>query len=350
MTSFGVPRVDFDALLRAVGSLAEFRDLDALRHHTVALLPSLVSTNGVAWNEVDVEHGRVEAVMEPGLVTEETAAAFVTHMGDHPVIAHVNATGDRRPYAISDFLGTREFHATGIYQHFYRHVGAEDQISFILPDPRFVVGIALNRGRRGFSERDRRILNTLRPHLVQAYRNAEDFSRLQRSVAGMEALVEQGGDGLILLDRSGAPEHWTPRAEDSFARWFESKRSAHLPAPVDAWLHDPQRTCAPPVPLLIDRDGSHLMLRAVPVPDGQALLVSEVRSEQTAALLRRLGLTGREAEVLLLLTDGHTIAASASKLGISPRTVEKHVQRGYSKLGLDNRVAATNLVRQLERD
>ena len=78
------------------------------------------------------------------------------------------------PYAISDFLGTREFHATGIYQHFYRHVGAEDQISFIFPDPRFVVGIALNRGRRGFSERDRRILNTLRPHLVQAYRNAED--------------------------------------------------------------------------------------------------------------------------------------------------------------------------------
>ena len=88
--------MDFDALLRAVGSLAEFRDLDALRHHTVALLPSLVSTNGVAWNEVDVEHGRVEAVMESGLVTEETAAAFVTHMGDHPVIAHVNATGAYR--------------------------------------------------------------------------------------------------------------------------------------------------------------------------------------------------------------------------------------------------------------
>ena len=40
---------------------------------------------------------------------------------------------------------------------------------------------------------------------------------------------------------------------------------------------------------------------------------------------------------------------AASHLGISPRTVEKHVQRGYNKLGLDNRVAATNLVRQLER-
>jgi hypothetical protein len=77
------------------------------------LLASLVPTNGAAWNEVDVERGRVEAVMEPHLVTEETAAAFISHMGDHPVITHVNATRDGRPYAISDFLATREFHATG---------------------------------------------------------------------------------------------------------------------------------------------------------------------------------------------------------------------------------------------
>ncbi len=350
MTSLGVPRADFDALLHAVGSLAEFRELDSLRRHTVGLLRSLVSTNGVAWNEVDVEHGRVEAVMEPDLVTEDTAAAFISHMGDHPVIAHVNATGDGRPYAISDFLDRRAFHATGLYQHFYRHLGAEDQISFILPDPRFVVGIALNRGRRGFSDRERHILNALRPHLVQAYRNAEDFSRLQRSVTGMEALVERGGEGLVMLDRSGAPEHWTPRAEASFARWFGCRRSDHLPERVRSWLHDPRRTCGPPVPLLVDREGGHLMLRVVPVPDGQALLVSEVQSDQTAVLLRRLGLTAREAETLLLLTDGLTIASAAARLGVSPRTVEKHVQRGYNKLGLDNRVAATNLVRQLERE
>ena len=349
MTSLSVPRADFDALLRAVGSLAEFRDLDALRHHTVEILPSLVPTNGVAGNEVDTERGLIEAIMEPDLVSEELASAFATHISDHPLIAHHSATGDGRPFAISDFLNTQEFHATGIYQHFYRQMGAEDQIAFILPDPRFVIGIALNRARRGYSERERQMLNELRPHLVQAYRNAEDFSRLQRSVAGMEALVEQGGEGLVLLDRRGSPEHWSPRAHDAFGRWFSDLRPGYLPEEVIAWLGDPLPFAAPPAPLLIDRGDRHLMVRRVPVPDGKVLLVSEVHNDHTAALLHRLGLTRREAETLLLLTDGHTIAVAASRLGISPRTIEKHIQRGYNKLGLDNRVAATNLVRQLER-
>ena len=220
MTSLSVPRADFDALLRAVGSLAEFRDLDALRHHTVEILPSLVPTNGVAWNEVDTERGLIEAIMEPDLVSEELASAFATHISDHPLIAHHSATGDGRPFAISDFLNTQEFHATGIYQHFYRQLGAEDQIAFILPDPRFVIGIALNRARRGYSERERQMLNELRPHLVQAYRNAEDFSRLRRSVAGMEALVEQGAKDLFCSTDADLPSTGPREQYDDFGRWF----------------------------------------------------------------------------------------------------------------------------------
>ena len=77
------------------------------------------------------------------------------------------------------------------------------------------------------------------------------------------------------------------------------------------------------------------------MPDGQALLgLGGVPASRQAALLRRLGLTGREAEVLLLLTDGHTIAASASKLDKPSNGREAHAAR-ISKLGLDNRVAAT---------
>ena len=222
------------------------------------------------------------------------ASAFATHISDHPLIAHHSATGDGRPFAISDFLNTQEFHATGIYQHFYRQLGAEDQIAFILPDPRFVIGIALNRARGGDSERERQMLNELRPHLVQAYRNAEDFSRLRRSVAGMEALVEQGGEGLVLLNRRGSPEHWSPRAHDDFGRWFSYLRPGCLPEEVIAWLSDPLPFAAPPAPLLIDRGDRHPWSTSA-VPDGEVLLVSEVHSDHTAALLHRLeSLVGRQ--------------------------------------------------------
>ena len=351
MPSVGVPRTDFDVLLRAIESFAEFRELDSLRRHTVSVLPGLVPTNAVAWNEIDTEHGHMAAVMEPAhLYTEDGVASFMAHIEDHPLVARYSATGDGRPQAISDYLTAAQFHATGIYQHHYRQIEAEDQIAFTLPEPRFIIGISLNRARRGFSRRERQILNALRPHLIQAYRNAEDFSRLQRSVDAMQVLVEEAGEGLILLDRRGLPEFSSPRARETFDRWFGAVKAGRLPEPVRGWLGSAGRAVAPPTPLHLDDADRRLMVRRVPVPDGEALLVSEARNDQSARLLRRLGLTRREAEVLLLLTSGQTITSAASRLGVSPRTVEKHVQHVYDKLGLDGRVAATNLVRQLEHE
>lgn len=50
-------------------------------------------------------------------------------------------------------------------------------------------------------------------------------------------------------------------------------------------------------------------------------------------------LTGREAEVLGLVVDGLTGRQIATRLTLSPRTVENHVQRVLRKLGLPNRAA-----------
>lgn len=94
MPTVGALRADFDSLLRAIGSLAELRDLEALRHHTVAVILSLLPTDAVAWNEVDPQRGLIEAVMEPDLYSEESVAAFMKHVGDHPLISRYNATVD----------------------------------------------------------------------------------------------------------------------------------------------------------------------------------------------------------------------------------------------------------------
>ena len=52
------------------------------------------------------------------------------------------------------------------------------------------------------------------------------------------------------------------------------------------------------------------------------------------------GLTPRERQVLQLLGGGFTIGQIASRLGISPRTVETHVAKLYRKLGVRTRVQA----------
>jgi DNA-binding CsgD family transcriptional regulator len=53
--------------------------------------------------------------------------------------------------------------------------------------------------------------------------------------------------------------------------------------------------------------------------------------------LRRLGVTGREAEVLALVVQGLTSAAIAERLVLSPRTVETHVANLLAKTGAASR-------------
>ena len=53
------------------------------------------------------------------------------------------------------------------------------------------------------------------------------------------------------------------------------------------------------------------------------------------------GLSSREAEILNLVAAGNTNRAIAAALGISERTVDRHVSNIFAKLGVSSRAAAT---------
>ncbi|MNG27596.1 Transcriptional regulatory protein DegU [compost metagenome] len=62
-----------------------------------------------------------------------------------------------------------------------------------------------------------------------------------------------------------------------------------------------------------------------------------------AALARRYQLTGREVEVLEWVACGKTNRDIGEILGLSPRTVNKHLEHVYVKLGVETRTAAAAL-------
>ena len=53
------------------------------------------------------------------------------------------------------------------------------------------------------------------------------------------------------------------------------------------------------------------------------------------------GLTAREVQVLRLVTSGKTNRAIARELGISEKTVARHVHNSLTKIGALSRAAAT---------
>ena len=63
---------------------------------------------------------------------------------------------------------------------------------------------------------------------------------------------------------------------------------------------------------------------------------SDIEMAPSAAQETRL--TGRELEVLGWLGDGLTATAIGRRLGISTRTVHKHLEHVYSKLGTEDRL------------
>ncbi len=76
---------------------------------------------------------------------------------------------------------------------------------------------------------------------------------------------------------------------------------------------------------------------------GEVLLrITEVREGgKIDALQKQGGLTRREAEVLLWVSYGKTNKTISEVLGISPRTVNKHLEQVFRKLGVETRAAAT---------
>jgi len=82
---------------------------------------------------------------------------------------------------IADFYSARQWHATGMYGDYYRPWGLEHELQLCLPagpgettGPGQTARLFFLRGPGpDFSERDRALLTLLRPHLHQAYLDAE---------------------------------------------------------------------------------------------------------------------------------------------------------------------------------
>jgi DNA-binding CsgD family transcriptional regulator len=76
-----------------------------------------------------------------------------------------------------------------------------------------------------------------------------------------------------------------------------------------------------------------------------AALARLTRGAGSLSLGTNLGLSGRELAVLQLVADGHATRVISRSLACSPRTVEKHLERCFRKLGVRDRLNAVRVAR-----
>jgi DNA-binding CsgD family transcriptional regulator len=135
--------------------------------------------------------------------------------------------------------------------------------------------------------------------------------------------------------------------------YFPGGRGTVLPPEVAAWLDGaaaggPGTPSHPPLTMKGKR-GRLTIRKAHPGAIDGALLVLEERPALTPEALRPLGLTRRQAEVLCQLAAGRRVEEIANALFISPRTVRKHLEHVYERLGVHSRADAVSLALEAAR-
>jgi GAF domain-containing protein len=162
---------DTQLLLELVGEVYGFEDLAQYRHGILEIITRAVPCDRVGYNEITPD-GAFEITVpdfDPSL-----APKFAELIYENPLLQRHAETGDGRPYRICDLIDQPTFHRLALYQEFYRHIGIEWQVAFTLPATApLIVGIALTRTRADFTDHEVQLLGLARPHLMQAYRNAE---------------------------------------------------------------------------------------------------------------------------------------------------------------------------------
>ncbi|WP_315740606.1 MULTISPECIES: response regulator transcription factor [unclassified Bradyrhizobium] len=176
------------------------------------------------------------------------------------------------------------------------------------------------------------MLARIRVHLANA-----------RMTQSARAALDVSGRFLLAVNREGRLMWATPQAQKLLSDSFGTAEELVLPEALRLWLDQAQ-------------NGKGGAKAAASIPDHPELrlyymggagsnefllrLAKESSGELPKQFSSAFGLTTREGEVLSWLSKGKTNRDIAQILGLSPRTVDKHLEQIYAKLGVENRTAA----------
>jgi len=172
-------------------------------------------------------------------------------------------------------------------------------------------------------------------YVIKPVKAEEVLARLQVHIRNARVArlareaVDVAGFGVVLIDSRGRIAWHSPRAR----LWLkEDPSNLDLSALLQAGS---ERLAFAGYPEISVRN-----LGKVGLGETMLLLAQATMTDGDSARLQQAALTQRESEVLSWLAKGKTNRDIAEILGMSPRTVNKHLEHIFSKLGVETRSAA----------
>ena len=219
---------------------------------------------------------------------------------------------------IADLMAASAWHRTVLYRRFARPHGIEWALCTVQAEPFSSLNafVSLWRGdrERPFSEDERRRMQVLMPHLVEAMR----ANRLWYFSSAVVSKASQGACGMGVCDSAGVV-HDSSRSFSRLIRleWPEWA-GLKLPASLVATFAGGSFV------------GKRLDIDAQPLGDQWLLLA------RAGGAKKQLG--AREGQVAALYASGMDYRAIANVLGLAPATVRNQLQASFRKLGVTSKL------------
>lgn len=339
ITAHQLQRID-----RALRLLYVHSNREDFPAHLLESVRGLIGSEITCYSELDPAALQALNIADPSSeVLDSLLPVFGELQAQHPRLAHFGETGITEARSVSNYLGKAAWHKRDLYQHFYGALGLEDQLSIMVPAQGGVmIGLALNRTDRSFTEDDHMLLNVLQPHMSQAWSNAQAVSKLE----GLTHAPQHGPDSTIVrLKDDGSLWFMPPRAHGLLRHYFhESPPGEALPERVRLWIQEhlgPRESSALAprryMRRVRGRDGC-LGLSLIPGGklEGWLLLLHEQRPRRVAGTLQAT-LPPRLQRVLDCMLSGASEKQMAARLELSANTVHEYVKQIYRYLGVSSR-------------
>lgn len=334
-------------------------DPHSLRQRAAHLVRTLIPAEVVRYAELraDGEGFENEYCTSRREEFERFRPFFNAHIDEHPVVNYYRSHRESRVLRISDLVAPRAFKKTAIYNEFYRRIGIDHQLTTALFSREGRCReIILDREKKDFTRKEVYILEMFTPHLDQAFAGSAYRNILQYENKRLKDSLESTGEGFLLVDTHARIIYRSSKADDLMAGCCEynerspGRLSPRLNAFLDRMIFrhaNPLSASSRDSRLILKHSRGRVIVRFAALPNTAGspreylLILKETPVQNGCQPLRSLGLTHRQAEILQLIARGNADAEIGNTLGISPRTVEKHLENIYAKLRVDNRVDAS---------
>ncbi|ALA59613.1 helix-turn-helix transcriptional regulator [Nitrospira moscoviensis] len=345
---------DFHLLFGALSELYRLGTHEEWVGHLLPTLRTLIPSDRATYNELRYGAHNHFVVRDDTLDSSflrSMLPVFEAYGTQHPSAEYIRKTRTKEAVRWSDVVPFHLFERTPLYNEYFTRLRTKAQLGIPLSvGPSFLIPVAVNRCHGDFTDRDRLMLTLLGPHLTQSFLNARLLTRLKKRYHTMESAVEDGRHGILELGPKESIRWATPRVSHWLALyWPETERQRdRLPETIAQWLrreeaelggakhvHVPQR------PLVVERGPHTLRVRLLREGARRLLFFDETTDGVDVERLRRTGLGRRESEVLHWVAGGKTNQDIAVIMDISVKTVKKHLERIFEKLGVESRTAAT---------